>query len=160
MLTTTALILWVVRSVIFLSVAIPTCIFAARRGGAPERIAAALVCLATIASTLVQPITWAHVVQPLLAIDVTMLAALVVLALFADRYWPLYFAAVQLLTVGVHGVRAYDTSILPEVYARLAGELAYVALAILAAGTWRHVRRGPEPDWSGQVAHEQRPPDV
>lgn len=159
-MTATATAIWIVRSLIFLVAAVPTCLFAVRRGGSPERIVAALICLAVIATSLIPPHTWRGVVAPLLVIDAAMLAGLVGVALFADRFWPMYFAAVQLLTVGVHGVRAYDASVLPSVYARLAGELAYLTLAILAIGTWRHVKRGPEADWSWQVGHECRATDA
>lgn len=155
MLTSAAVAIWIIRSLVFLLVAVPTCLYAARRGGAPERLVGAMVVVATIATTLVPRQSWQTVVEPLLVIDGVMFIGLVAVALYADRFWPLYFAAVQLLTMAVHGVRAYDQTILPEVYARISGELAYIALGILAVGTWRHRRRSPEPDWSWQVKDEQ-----
>lgn len=155
MLTSTDLVLWVLRASVFLLSAAATCYFAVRRGGGPERAVAALICLATLASALVPKHRWDTVIELLLVIDVAMLIALIAVAMFADRFWPLYFAAVQLLTVGVHGVRAYDETIVREFYARLSGELAYVTLAILVIGTWRHSKRKPELDWSWQK-REQR----
>ena len=144
----------IARALVWYAVAVPTCLYAARRGGGPERAVAALVIAASVATMLVpsEPgVTYLTVVWPLLAVDVVMLAGLMAVALAADRYWPIHFAAVHLLSVLLHGVRAYDPTILPGVYARLGGELGYVTLAILAAGTWRHVRRGGDVDWTWQV---------
>ena len=144
----------IARALVWYAVAVPTCAYAARRGGGPERAAAALVIAASVATMLVpsEPgVTYRTVVWPLLAIDAVMLAGLLALALAADRYWPVHFAAAHLLSVLLHGVRAYDPAVLPAVYARLGGELGYVTLAILAVGTWRHVRRGDDLDWTWQI---------
>lgn len=142
------------RSAVFVAAAIPSCWYAARRGGAPERVTAALIVLAIIATTVITDHNYRHVVAPLVLVDAAMLTGLVAVALAADRYWPLYVAAIQLLTVALHGVRAYDPTILPDVYARLGGELAYPILIMLVLGTRRHVQRGKEPDWVWQVRHD------
>ena len=87
-----------------------------------------------------------------LTIDLAFLASLIVIAVRADRFWPLWLAALQLVAIGVHGVRAYDPHILPIVYARIVGEIAYPMLALLVIGTVRHhsraLRFGGERDWS------------
>ena len=154
-MTTSTLIYWIVRSALFLTAAVGTSAYAIRRGGQPERAVAAMVVAAVCVTTLLPRSHYAEIVWPLLAIDGVMLAGLLLVALSADRFWPLYFAAVHLLAVTLHGVRAYDPTILPNVYARLGGLLAYPTLVILAIGTWRHRRRGPEPDWSWQVRRER-----
>lgn len=144
----------IARALVWYAVAVPTVVYAARRGGGPERAAAALVIAASFATMLVPSdpgVTYRTVVWPLLAIDSLMLAGLLAVALAADRYWPIHFTAVHLLSVLLHGVRAYDPDILPGVYARLGGELGYLTLAVLAAGTWRHARRRDDVDWAWQI---------
>jgi len=110
--------------------------------------------IGSLATSLVPFHTYQQVVRPLLVIDLAMFVGLLAIALAADRYWPLYTAALQLLAVALHGVRAYDPVILPDVYARLGGELVYPLLLALVLGTRRHVRRRPETDWVWQVRHE------
>lgn len=146
---------WMVRSLLFLTAAIPAIVYAVRCGGQPERLTAAMIALAILATTAVPRETYLELVWPLLLIDVLLLAGLTAVALCADRYWPLYFAATHLLTVALHGVRVYDPELLPTVYARLGGQLGYPTLVILIVGTWRHVRRGAEVDWSWQVDRDR-----
>ena len=116
---------------------------------------AGLVALAIIATLFVPLQNLRFVAQPLLVIDSLTLVALIAVALCADRYWPLYVAAMELLTVALHGVRAYDSTILPYVYARLEGELSYPLFLLLVIGTRRHVRRGAETSWSWQMRRER-----
>jgi hypothetical protein len=149
----------IIRATLFLAATAAASAYAVRRGGQPERISAALVVAATIATMVIPAASYRTVVWPLFAIDAALLVGLVAVALVADRFWPLYLAAVQLLTVALHGVRAYDLVILPAVYARIGGELGYLAIGILAVGTWRHWRRGDEPDWSWQPNRGEAVPD-
>ena len=144
----------IVRTIVFYSAAAATVCFAVRRGGRPEQATAALLTVAAIATTLLPGASVRSVVWSLFVVDLTLLVGLTAIALSADRFWPMYFSAVQLVTVGLHGVRAYDQTLLPAVYARLGGELAYPTLLILAIGTWRHHRRLPETDWIWQVRDE------
>lgn len=152
---TAVLILWIVRSLLFVISAAATALYAMRHGGQPERAVAIMIVSAVAITACLPRWYYAQVVWPLLAVDCSMLAGLLLVAAWADRFWPLYFAAFHLLTVVLHGVRAYDPMILPDVYARIGGQLAYPTLAILAIGTWRHRRRGPELDWSWQVRRER-----
>ena len=146
--------IWIIRSVAFLSYAIPACVYALLRGGGPERVSSVVIACAIVATTLVPSESYDVVVLPLFIIDLLVLVIMGAVAFTADRFWPLGFTAIQLLTVSTHGVRAYDPMMLPSVYARLGGELAYPAILLLVLGTWRHSLRGPEADWSWQVPHE------
>jgi len=129
--------------------------YALWRGGKPERLVGSVLLIAMIATALmpVAPGRSYYMLHlPLLAIDLLLLSALTAVALRANRFWPLWLAALQLLAIGVHGVRAYDPHILPIVYARIVGEIAYPMLALLVIGTVRHhsraLRLGGERDWS------------
>lgn len=133
--------------------------YAFARGGAPERWVAVLLVVAALidAALPFKPDRSFHRVEwGALAIDVALLAALSWVALFANRYWPMWVAAIQLDTVAIHGVRAYDPALRAPVYEALAGWAAYPILAALVIATLRHRARAPEPAWSGGGTLEGR----
>lgn len=145
------------RVLVFAAVLFGTCLYAFRRGGAPERWTAALLLLAALASYLLPHVpgyTYVHVEWQRVAIDGALLAGLIAVSLTADRFWPLYLTAFHALTVTTHGVRAYDPAVLPIVYTRVAAWLAYPGLLLLAIGVARHRRRvlagAREFDWTFQ----------
>lgn len=117
--------------------------YAQWRGGAPERIAAICMVIAMMGTF------WAGLSNPsyrgvqwdMLLIDIGLLLALSVLAGIADRFWPIWLAAFQLVAVAAHGVTAYNPEILPVAYWWIVGKIAYPMVAILAVGTRRHHRR-------------------
>ena len=117
--------------------------YAQRRGGAPEKLAAACMVIAMLTTF------WAGLSHPsyrgvqwdMLLIDFGLFVALSILAGLADRFWPIWLAAFQLVTVAAHGVSAYNPGILPVAYWWIVGKLSYPMVAILAIGTLRHHRR-------------------
>lgn len=144
-----------IHIILFWAAQLAASAFAVWRGGAPERIVGALLVCATLATMMIPfeiGSTFHTVNWRALGIDVALLVTVSAVALRADRYWPQWMAGLQVLTIGVHGVRAYDPHILPIVYARIAGEIAYPMLLILVIGTLRHHHRtlatGPETAWS------------
>jgi len=128
--------------------------YAAMRGGQPERLAAfgwAAASLATLALPF-DPYRTFHHIDPLeVAIDVAVLVWLVAIAAIANRFWPMWVAALHLLGVAVHGVKAYEPDLLPSVYALAVGKIAYPILAIIIVGVFRHQDRsrrvGRYRDW-------------
>ncbi len=84
-------------------------------------------------------------------IDLVACVAAFAVALHANRIYPLWFAAVQLLAVFAHLARAMAVEILPVVYAIMFIAPSYLQIAILAWGVWRHRRRvrrfGPYRSW-------------
>lgn len=127
--------------------------YALWRGGEPERLVAIMLVVAAVATSLLpfhQHSSFHHVEWGELAIDATLCAALVVVAAYADRFWPIYMAAIQLLTTLLHLSVAYEPHVVPLVYERLAAWMAYPVLAILAVGVARHQLRGDQFDWSWQ----------
>lgn len=143
------------RILLFYAVQLSVSGYALWRGGVPERVAGTMLLGAALATTLM-PVTpgesYYMLHTRLLTIDLVLLILLVALAARANRFWPLWLSALQLVAIGVHGVRAYDPHILPIVYARIVGEIAYPMLALLVIGTVRHhsraLRLGGERDWS------------
>ncbi|MEG3161844.1 hypothetical protein U1763_15155 [Sphingomonas sp. LB2R24] len=144
-----------IHVLVYYAIALATCWFAFRHGGFPERIVAAAFLLAAILSSLLaftaRP-AFRSVDTALLSIDLALLAGLVAVALFANRFWPIWVSALHLLAIAVHGVRAYDPDLVPWMYAAAISKIAYPMLALLVVGTERHRRRrgshGCDPDWS------------
>ena len=118
--------------------------FAWRRGGAPERCVATIFLLAGVA-TAVAPLDshpgYQVINHLILWIDLLTLLGITIVALFADRFWPIWIAALQLLAVASHGVRGYNPDLLPVVYWQMSTKVAYPMLVILAAGVYRHQQR-------------------
>lgn len=133
---------------------------AALRGGAPEQIAAASLLVAALVTGLTSgdtALTFTQVPWNVFWIDTGLLCVLMGLALYADRFWPMWIAALQLVTVAGHGARGYAPDILPSVYWWLLGKTSYPMMALLCIGIERHqqrLRQGmPEFAWSH---HRQR----
>ena len=120
------------------------CGYALLKGGAPERAGAAIMLVASFA-------TWGALIlfgdrhgsleRGILAVDLVALAALVALALAADRFWPMFAAGFHLVGVSVHGAIFVNAPVAPLAYAHALGLWSYLTLACLAIGTHQLVRR-------------------
>ena len=117
--------------------------FAIRWGGAPERIvgwlllSAALISLAIgVPANNFRSLSFVH-----FGIDAMLFAGLLAVALRANRFWPYWLCAFELLAIGVHGARAFDSTLVPIVYSRLIGEVAYPMCFVLVMGTYHYIRR-------------------
>lgn len=141
------------------------CGYAVWVGGAPERWTAFLF-VAAAAATYLAPFynalrPFAQVEPMLLSIDLLMLLALMGIAMRADRYWPLYVSALHLITIAIHGVKAFQPTLVPWMYAGASSKIAYPMLVLLAIGAWRHrdriARFGSDPDWSSFRALDDTP---
>ena len=154
-----------IHILIYYAAALASCWFAVRYGGVPERIVAVAFLLAAVGSSALafagRP-AFRSVDGALLSVDLALLAGLVAVALFANRFWPIWISALHLLAIAVHGVRAYDPSLVPWMYAAAISKIAYPMLALLVAGTERHRRRrsrhGVDPDWSFVGGSSRCPP--
>ena len=142
------------HQIVFFATQTLVSIYSGRRGGLPERLVTAALGLATIVS-IARPATQRHGYQTvewwLVFVDAVLLIALIAIALWSNRYWPMWVAALQLDTIALHGVRAFDPTIWALIYSRLVGLPAYPIFTLLVIGTIRHQRRvmanGPEADW-------------
>lgn len=143
------------RIMLFNLVQVAACFYALRRGGAPERWVAFMMAAAAALTAFLPfnpDVTFFSLDEPQLLVDASLLLGLTGLALRADRFWPMWVAALQLIAITVHVVRGLDPTILPIVYNRSIGKLAYPMILLLVVGTYRHRQRaaaGPgEQDWS------------
>lgn len=120
------------------------CAFAFWRGHSDERVVAATCLLATLVQLFVVTPTlrrYSGVELGVLAVDLTVLAVFVGIALHSQRFWPLWVAGLQLTTVFGHILKAIQLSLLPYAYAGALRFWSYPILLILAIGTWRTHQR-------------------
>jgi hypothetical protein len=142
------------------------CLYAALRGGAPERIGALIffgAAIFTTAALSTPTARWGEVEIGAFAVDLAMLAALFAVALRADRLWPLWVTALQLIGVAGHAVKLVDAQVIRQAYAFVMAFWSYPMLALLVFGTWNHQRRlakfGADKSWSSSSGRsERRPP--
>ena len=125
------------------------------RGGAPERIAGAII-VCWIVSDVTYHLLFGpsgfDVVDPVhLVLDGGELVAIMWLALRANRMWPLWAAAAQLICVSGHLAAYVDVAGMRRAYWAMTQLPAYVQLLALVLGAMAHTRRleriGPYRSW-------------
>ena len=117
-----------------------TCGYALWRGRSDERIAAAVCLAASIATRFaISPLSvrYTGVEIGLLAIDATVLAAFIAIALHSQRFWPLWVAGLQLTSSMAHLMKVVEVDLMPKAYAAAAVFWSYPILLIIAVGAWR-----------------------
>jgi hypothetical protein len=85
---------------IFYAILLACCLYAAFRGGAPEKVGAAIFAIATILSTLAMSgrgYRYEWLEEGVFIVDLATMVALVGLALQANRFWTLWVAALQII---------------------------------------------------------------
>lgn len=133
-----------------------TCLFAAVRGGRPERIGALINLLGSAVSSAVRITgigSWAPAEIAIMMIDLGVAAAFFWLAVTTTRFWPIWafgFALADIFTSWAGGLLP---GILPSAYATGLGLYAYLALAALTAGTWALPRHASPSQWRGGRDH-------
>jgi hypothetical protein len=140
---------------LYLTLLILCCGYAFARGGTPERLAALMVIMAVAASAVVESGRLARFYSlevDLFLVDVALFLGALALAAFANRFWPIWMAAVEGFAVFGHlAVWITPSSIVPKVYAVATAFSAYPTLLLLALGTYRHRKRlmrlGIDPPW-------------
>jgi hypothetical protein len=154
-----------VKVVVFYVLLLVCCGYALLRGGAPERIGAAIYTVGTGLTVLAYreaAIRFGSVEVGILVVDVAALIAFLVLALCARRFWPLWMTAFQAVSTAGHVVRLADPEMIRWAYAFLLGIWSYPMLLLLALGTFNHQRRlkrfGVDPSWSSFSGRSGPPP--
>ena|ERR1700761_5471466 len=141
------------RVAIFYLMLLGSCGYAIWRGGPPERIIGGLLISAALLTLMVgHPTQYSHVELGVFAIDISLLLALIWVALKADRLWPMVLAALHLDSTAVHILKLFDTELIGVTYAVMIVVWSYPMLLVLAIGTLRHQRRvaqfGEDRAWS------------
>jgi len=90
-----------------------------------------------------------------LFIDITAAAMFVAIALQANRMYPLWLAALQLISLASHLIRGIDRLMLPLAYSVMNIAPSYLELIIIVGGIVCHVRRekryGPYRSWRNSL---------
>jgi hypothetical protein len=134
------------------------------KGAAPERIGAAVILVGSAVSTAVMSgLKYASVEIGVFLVDVAALIAFVVLAIRAERLWPLWVSALQIIGTAGHAVKLVDTEVIRTAYAIAMAVWSYPMWFLIVLGTWQHRRRlakfGVDKSWSSSSGHsETRPP--
>ncbi|WP_380784821.1 hypothetical protein [Sphingomonas sp. R86521] len=119
-------------------------------GGRPERIGAAVFTIAAVA-TIAMRAPWAqryHTVSVgVLIIDASLLLALGILTVKADRWWPTIALALQTISTLAHVAKAVNPGFLRLAYAMMSGASSYPTLIVLSVGIWNHHRRRTPHAW-------------
>lgn len=129
--------------------------YATLKGGPPERVGATIVVAGstlTVAAVSSLDHRYVSVEFGVFLVDAAGLVALVILALRAERYWPLWVAALHLIGIAGHGLKLADPDVIRRAYAFAMQFWGYPMLLLIALGTWRHQQRlrcfGFDPSWS------------
>ena len=147
-------------ALLFLLPWLGVCIYALWRGGRPEQCVALIFLSAFPAGLAINSIgyRWQGLQLGSFGIDLTMFALLLIIALRANRYWPMGIAAMQLLQVMGHLLKLADPRMMMLLYWLSSVVWAYPMLVLLLLGTIRHRNRekllGREASWS----NSSRPP--
>lgn len=121
-----------------------------------------LAAAATLATPMVPGVSYFTVFVAVLWIDLALFLGLTAVSAFANRYWPMWMAALQLFAIATHLARAYDPHFWAAAYWLVTTKIAYPMLLLLFVGTVRHRRRLrmglPERSWSRGGGHERPAP--
>lgn len=127
-----------------------------RWGGGPERILSGTLLWFPVADTVNHRLfdvntTYLSVDTGHLIIDLVALAVSFAVALYANRMYPLWFAAFQLLAMLAHLARDAVSEVSPIAYIVMFVGPSYCQIITLAVGIWFHRRRvrrhGPYRSW-------------
>lgn len=134
------------RYVLAMSLLALVTVYAVRRGGRPERSAAAVLVGIQVVDLLYHTLSGEqgsyHAVDLVhAAIDLAALAAIVWLAIRADRFWTLWLGALQLIAVLAHLIRLLEVGMHPVAYAIFIRGPFWGQMILVALGTWLHARR-------------------
>ncbi len=140
---------------LFLVLLMAVCAYSAIKGGQPERRAVAIFIIG-IALTILAPSSSAHrFTHPevgILIVDLAILAAFLLLALNAERYWTIWICSMQVIQVLSHIPMMLIPSLLPQAYYVIVAFWVYPMLIVLTIGTYRHQQRlrqyGVDRSWS------------
>lgn len=141
---------------IYIGIFSASCLYALLRGGAPERAVALVMILGVVASRFVLspvPHRYQGVEIGDLIVDGLVLAAFLVIALRANRFWPMGMVMLHGMSVLAHLLKFWDVKLIRAAYLVMLAIWIYPQLLLLVLGTYRHRKRikdnGSDPSWSG-----------
>lgn len=141
--------------------------YALLKGAAPERIGASIIGIGSILTVLAASGSahrFASVEIGIFIVDVGCFVAFLVLALRAERYWPLWIAGLQLIGTSGHAVKLVDPEVIRRAYWFIQAFWSYPMLLLIVLGTFRHQQRlarfGADRSWSSSWGRSARKPET
>jgi hypothetical protein len=132
-----------------------TCGYAIARGGRPEQLVGCALLLAAATTLLInlpRTVYFQNFEAEVLLVDSALLAALVAVALRANRYWPLWVTAIHASALAVHLAKLANPSLVWPLYSFAASVSSIPIQLILLWATIRHRRRvrelGSDSPWN------------
>ena len=129
--------------------------YALIRGGAPEKIVATFYLFAyalSVVATRTAGGLYDAVIGSILVVDICLAAALVAVSLYANRYWTMWAASLQIVAIFAHFAMLILPGVVSAAYAVTLLIWSYASLPLLMAATIRHQSRialfGVDKNWS------------
>ena len=151
---------------LFYAMLIGACGYAAARGGAPERITAAAMICALVATVIIgqyhPPSRGAYsAIEPRVALtDLILFLVIVGVALFSTRFWPILMASMMGCGLFGHLTKPLGPDILARAYYIAVAVWSYPELLLLGVATWRHqvrlTRYGVDYPWNWMLPRRYR----
>jgi len=142
-----------------------TTLYALWAGGGPERIGAAVYALSVVVThlaLLMHDHMWWDLETGVLIVDATTFLIFVLIALKANRFWPLWVSAL----LGIALLGHLGRFVMPDTYWRAYAIVlvmwSYPILALMVLGTFLHQRRlklqGVDRSWTSSFARSDPAP--
>ncbi|MBV9842108.1 MAG: hypothetical protein JOY99_11385 [Sphingomonadaceae bacterium] len=142
------------RLVLFEFILLVPCAYALWRGGGPERVASiTFLVAATLTEIVCRPhaTRFVQIETGITTVDTAVLIVMLALALFSERFWPIWMAAMAGIIVLTHVSMLFGLSLKAWAYWRSQALWSYPMQLLLALATWRHHARlrrtGADPSW-------------
>jgi hypothetical protein len=152
------------NSLVFAVLLAGCCGYAFLYGGPPERVGAAILAVGsilTLVAVSARGMRFHSVEGGVFLVDVAALFAFLILALYSERFWPLWVTALQAIGVAGHAVKLADPGVIWRIYAFVLAFWSYPMLLLIVIGTWNHHRRvvrfGADRSWSSFSGRSDRP---
>ena len=130
-------------------------LYALWAGGWPERVGAAVYALSVVATylaLLVHQQMWLNLEAGVFIVDAVTFLVFVFIALWADRFWPLWVSAFLGIGLLGHLAKLMMPDTFWRAYAFVLAIWSYPILALIAAGTFLHWKRrkraGADRSWT------------
>jgi hypothetical protein len=154
------------HQLVFATLWLGACGYAAVYGGAPERLASGSMFAAVI-STMICSFVWrpeagsySSLELGVAVTDLTLFAVMTAIALASTRFWPMLMASMLGCGVFGHFAKPLGPDILPKAYYMTVALWGYPTLLLLAVATWRHrarlARYGVDYSWVRELPHRYR----
>lgn len=135
------------HQILFMTMWLTVCCYAALRGGAPERFAAAAQFAAGVATLLCILLgasargRFVNVETGVALTDFSLFLAMTLIAMFSTRFWPVLMASMGGCGLFGHFARLIGSDILPDAYYATVAFWGYPTVVLLAVATSRHRAR-------------------